>query len=260
LDKNEGNVKPVQSKKKKFKLCLCVTIVMIIVIILSCLCLIIINAFNPTEAANLPCRNYENEATVVNVNGFDLWYKEKGVDKESPPIIVLHGGPGMSCNYFKDSFNFLEDDYRVIYYDQRGSGFSQIKPDLDYYTLNSLVTELEAIRKEIVDEDKVIIIGHSFGGLLAMKYVLDYEEHVDKIILISSVPAKEKSGSFDLSIILKYGIPPSDPEEANTWLIKALPDIFADSFYDKKNINLFEPGYASFATMIAISKSVEGYD
>jgi proline-specific peptidase len=142
-------------------------------------------ATKPERAANLSCRNIEGGARCVKVNGFDLWYRETG-NRSGKTVIVLHGGTGMSSHYFQDSFKFMEKDFRVILYDQRGSGYSQIKPDLSFYTFDSLVNELEAIRRDIAGSEKVIIIGHSFGGLVAQRYAFAYPDRVDRLVLVST--------------------------------------------------------------------------
>ena len=257
-EKNQINSKHPYRKNKWLIVILCAVI--IIIAFFSVSYITIWAAFHPSQAANLPCRNLTNASEALHINGFDLWYRENGIDGVNPPIVILHGGPGMSSCYFQDSFKFLEDEYQVIYYDQRGSGFSQIKPELEYYTFDQLVLELEALMEEKICEEKVILIGHSFGGLLAMKYAIDYEDHVDKMILVSSVPVKERGSEFDIELILNYGLPPSDPEEADAWLLNALPFLFRHSFYDEDNSSLLDPGYASFATMIAVSESIHDYD
>ncbi|HUX22622.1 MAG TPA: alpha/beta fold hydrolase, partial [Spirochaetia bacterium] len=82
------------------------------------------------RAANLPVRNLTGGARSVHINGFDLWYREVGpADRNAPVLVVIHGGPGMSDHYFGTLLDRLKNRYRVVYYDQRGSGFSQIRPD-----------------------------------------------------------------------------------------------------------------------------------
>jgi pimeloyl-ACP methyl ester carboxylesterase len=139
-----------------------------------------------TPAANLPCRNCTGEARAVHVNGFDLYYREVGTNTTRSPFVVVHGGPGMSSQTFKKSFDFLTDEYRVIYYDQRDSGNSQIKPDTSYYTIDLLVEELETFRSQVIGADKIILVGHSAGGALFQRYAIQYSQHVNKMILVGS--------------------------------------------------------------------------
>jgi len=221
----------------------------------------VMRAMKPARAADLPCRNTAGRARCVAVNSFDLWCRETG-NRSGKTVIVLHGGPGMSCHYFQDAFDFLEREYRLILYDQRGSGFSQIKPDLRNYSFNALVQELEAVRREFVGNEKIIIIGHSFGGLIAQRYAVEYPDRVDRMVLISSAYARLNRQSIvrHFRMVLKYGLPPSDPEKANEFFMKMFPVIFEDTFYDMKNFQNLKPGYASFASTMAVRYSLGNYD
>ena len=90
------------------------------------------HAYNRVLPQSRPCVDC---ATPARVNGYDLYYRELGTDKGLPPIILVHGGPGHSSLSFKNGFDFLAEETRVIFYDQRGSGDSQIKPNPEDYTI-----------------------------------------------------------------------------------------------------------------------------
>jgi hypothetical protein len=62
-------------------------------------------------AADLPCRSCSGDAQAVKVNGFDLYYRSVGRRGDNPPVVILHGGPGMSSQTFKKGFDFLADRY-----------------------------------------------------------------------------------------------------------------------------------------------------
>lgn len=112
------------------------------------------------QSATLPCRGCEGIARAVNVGGFDLYYREVGMDTTQTPVVLLHGGPGQSSQTFKNGFDFLAKTRRVVLYDQRGSGNSQIKPGAEFYTIDLLVEELETLRQEVIRADKITLIGH----------------------------------------------------------------------------------------------------
>ncbi len=219
-------------------------------------------SLGPASAVDLPCRNVKDRVRSVLIDDFELWYKETGTDKGKPPVIVLHGGPGMSSCYFKNCFQFLEKNHQVVLYDQRGSGFSQIKPDLDYYTMDKLVAELDTIRGDILKSDRIILIGHSFGGLVAMNYAMAHEKRIERMVLVSpSMPwTNFKTAIRPVTMILKNGFPPFDPEKGDEWFLKIFPSVFANSFYDAEGFNLLEPGYASLATYLSVRKSLGKYD
>ncbi len=219
-----------------------------------------INIGMPRKAADLPCRNYGKKAQAIHISGFDLWCKQTGKGKENPVVVIIHGGPGMSSCYFQDYLLFLEKKFRVIYYDQRGCGFSQIKPDLKNYTMNVLVNELEMLRKDVARSEKIILIGHSFGGLLAMNYSAQYPGHVESLILISPLSEKINFGASLVmfnKVFFNSGVPPADPEKANAWFLKTIPALFSSSMYERKKIRLLKPGYVSFACMISLIRSLE---
>lgn len=211
------------------------------------------------QAANRPCRPRPGRAKVVHINGFDLCCKEAGADANLPPVIVVHGGPGMSGCYFKNAFEFLEADHRVISYDQRGSGFSQFKPEPAHYTLDELVNELEALRKKVAKSEKIIIIAHSFGGLVAMKYASEHGKHLEKMVLISPLCGKIRALDLIpavLKMALSNGFPPAAPEALDNWLTLALPELFASSFYDRRTAGRLDIGYVSAAAMLAAVHSL----
>jgi proline iminopeptidase len=105
-------------------------------------------------------------------------------DARSTPVIVLHGGPGVpdmkgDAGYFGQ---LAQDGFDVYVYDQVGRGRSSRLDDPRGYTLERDVADLEAIRDQIGAE-RVILIGHSSGGLLAAAYAAANPGHVAKMVL-----------------------------------------------------------------------------
>lgn len=102
------------------------------------------------------------------------------------PIVYLHGGPGIpmrasSLNYYR---HLTEDGYDVYLYDQVGVGLSNRAESIADYTLARNVADLEAIRQTL-GADKLILIGTSWGGVLAAHYMAAYPDHVARAVLIS---------------------------------------------------------------------------
>lgn len=222
-----------------------------------------------TQAADLPCRNCTGDAQAVHVNGFDLYYRQVGMNTVNPPVVLVHGGPGMSSQTFKKSFDFLADEYRVVYYDQRGSGNSQIKPDPSNYTIDQLVEELESLRRDVIKTDKIILVGHSAGGALVQRYAIAYPQHVDKLILIGSIPANGGMSSSGLVPdaflaglnVMSGNIPPASPEEADAKFQELSYTTSLPRLYDPQNDALLQDaGYASFVTNREITRSTFGSD
>ncbi len=105
----------------------------------------------------------------VNVPGGRVFYKTMG-SGDRTPLLLLHGGPGgRSCAF--SVLSELATDRRVIRYDQLGSGQSDRPTDLTLWTTERFVDELDAVRKAL-GLDEVHLLGHSWGGTLALEYLL----------------------------------------------------------------------------------------
>lgn len=111
------------------------------------------------------------------VNGTELFVAVQGKGKT---IVMLHGGPGLNHAYFRPHLDELEKNYRVVYYDQRASGRS-LAPSPDSVSIRHLVNDLETLRKQL-KVDRLNILGHSWGAVLATHYAIAYPERVESII------------------------------------------------------------------------------
>src|ERR1700753_3821490 len=112
-------------------------------------------------------------------------------------LIIVHGGPGLSHRYLLGLDQLASSHLTLVYYDQRGTGRSSISvaqkgnekdPTTDEFSLKSYVQDLEAVRSAIAGPRKVHILGHSWGGLVAMHYAIQYLENVRALSLIGSEP------------------------------------------------------------------------
>lgn len=129
-------------------------------------------------------RTAENQDSLT-FNGAKLFYRTMGKGK---PIIVLHGGPGLSQDYFLPQMSKLAENNFVIFYDQRGCGKSTGEITPETITIEAFVNDLDAIRQAFQFE-KISILGHSWGGFLAMQYAMSHPENIDKLILSNAMPA-----------------------------------------------------------------------
>ncbi|MFZ4100105.1 MAG: proline iminopeptidase-family hydrolase [Chlamydiia bacterium] len=130
--------------------------------------------------------------TIVEANGAQLFCRSFG---EGSPVVVLHGGPGMSHDYLLPYLARLADKHQVIFYDRRGCGRSTGAIDEDSMSLATFVEDLESVRKAYGFQ-QIALLGHSWGGLLAMVYAIAHPESVSKLILADTVPAS--SEEFEL--------------------------------------------------------------
>lgn len=122
----------------------------------------------------------------MDLAGCDLHYKTFG---SGAPIIVLHGGPGMDHEYLLPQMRWLATDHEVTFYDQRGSGRSwNTAINEETMTMERFVDDLEALRERLRYE-RFTLIGHSWGGMLAMQYAIAHPEHLSALVLMDSIPA-----------------------------------------------------------------------
>lgn len=105
---------------------------------------------------------------------------------QGPAIIFVHGGPGLSHHYFRPAMDYLAREYELIYYDQRLSGLSAAECDSSKVTLAQWVEDLESVRKGI-NRDSVILISHSWGARIAIRYAEKYPEHLKGMVFMNPV-------------------------------------------------------------------------
>jgi proline iminopeptidase len=123
------------------------------------------------------------------LNGTELHFRVRGKDSRNPYLLILHGGPGFSGHMFYPWGESLEQKLNVVYLDQRGCGESQsIKPeDVAGYTVPAMLADLEEVRV-FLHQKTWFVLGHSWGGMLGLEYVLAHPEsirgyiHVDGLV------------------------------------------------------------------------------
>ncbi|WRP04622.1 alpha/beta hydrolase [Rossellomorea aquimaris] len=121
------------------------------------------------------------KANVMTIRKKGIYVETHG-SKENPALLYLHGGPGESCYDF--SFHQSErlgKHFYLIAIDQRGVCRSEAIQENEEFGFQDLVEDCEALRKEL-GIDKWSVIGHSFGGFLALAYVSQYPESIEKVI------------------------------------------------------------------------------
>ncbi len=129
--------------------------------------------------------NIEITTEKVEINGVEHFIKKMG---KGEPIVVLHGGPGIFHDYLVPHFKKIAENYEVIFYDQRACGQTAFPSDTSSINIVSYVEDLEAIRTYLKIE-KLNLLGHSWGALLAMKYGVKYPDNLNRLMLVSPAPA-----------------------------------------------------------------------
>jgi len=131
-------------------------------------------------------RPQDREGYVLGAEGVRLFYRLEG--KGTDTIVVLHGGPGLNLEGLRPDLEPLARRHMVIYFDQRGSGHSEM-PDTLRLTAALMVKDLEALRRAF-RIDRMTLLGHSWGGGLAVLYAAEYPEHVARMLLVGPVPPR----------------------------------------------------------------------
>ncbi len=127
---------------------------------------------------------------VIPFKGYQTWYRIVG-DGDKTPLLCLHGGPGATHDYLESLDAMADTGRRVIYYDQLGCGRSAInvsKPEL--WTVELYVEEVNVVRRAL-GLDRIHLLGQSWGGMLAMEYMITQPQGVASLTIASS-PASMK--------------------------------------------------------------------
>lgn len=120
------------------------------------------------------------DTTILTSDSVQLIVKVAG---KGAPCIFVHGGPGGGfISFEKMGGKNLEACMTMVYYDQRGSGSSQHAAN---YSLERMVEDIEELRLAMKTE-KVYLLSHSFGGIIAFNYAKKYPSHVQGLILANS--------------------------------------------------------------------------
>jgi proline iminopeptidase len=117
---------------------------------------------------------------------FKVWTKRFGRNPRIK-LLLLHGGPGATHEYFEALENDLAAaGIEFIYYDQLGSAYSDQPTDPSLWTLERFVDEVEQVRVALgLDNDNFYLLGHSWGGILAAEYALRHGDHIKGLIISS---------------------------------------------------------------------------
>jgi len=115
---------------------------------------------------------------------FKVWTKRFGHNPRIK-LLLLHGGPGFTHEYFESLEGYLPaEGIEFIYYDQLGSAFSDQPKDKDLWTTERFVEEVEQVRVALgLHKDNFYLLGHSWGGILAVEYALKYGANLKGLVI-----------------------------------------------------------------------------
>jgi proline iminopeptidase len=144
--------------------------------------LLAVLAVVPASFAQQASTVYPQQEGFVDAHGVLIYYVALG---QGSPLVVVHGGPGASHDYFLPWLLPMARTHRLIFIDERGSGRSQRLEDASLYTVEAMVEDIEDVRVAL-HLGKISLLGHSCGGVLAQAYALKYQQNLSHLILNST--------------------------------------------------------------------------
>jgi len=118
----------------------------------------------------------------VGVNGVEIYCDVVG---RGTPLLLMHGGPGLDHTTFRPWLDPLADGCRMIYYDHRGNGRSSRPDSWQGIGHDTWAADADALRHRL-GCDRIVVLGHSYGGYLALEYALRYPDRVHGLVLCST--------------------------------------------------------------------------
>lgn len=169
------------------------------------------------------------EEGIVRVNGVELFFRAAGGGE---PVVVLHGGPSPGSRYLAPLVERLAEGFRVVAYDQRGTGRSSFPAD-SAMSRDRFVDDLEGLR-EALGFERVHLVGHSWGGHIALAYAV---RHPDRLRSLALVGTTEPGSRYDevLRDALSARRTPADSV--------ALAGLFASADFERGDVGTLDRVY-----------------
>lgn len=135
---------------------------------------------------------------------FKVWTKRVG-NNPRIKLLLLNGGPGATHEYFECFESFLpQEGIEFIYYDQLGCGNSDDPKDTSMWDLSRFVEEVEQVRSALhLTKDNFYLLGHSWGGILAMQYALKYQDNLKGLIISNMMSSCPDYGKYAQEVLAK---------------------------------------------------------
>jgi len=131
---------------------------------------------------------YPLQEGFVDAHGVLIYYQTLG---QGSPLLIVHGGPGASHDYFLPYLLPLARHHKLVFIDERGSGKSEKLEDPSGYTVENMVEDTEAVRQGL-RLGRISLLGHSYGGILAQAYALKYQANLTHLVLCSTFDSTSK--------------------------------------------------------------------
>jgi proline iminopeptidase len=167
---------------------------------------------------------------------FKVWTKRIG---RNPTIklLLLHGGPGATHEYFEGLERYLAaGGVEFIYYDQLGSAYSDQPKDDSLWTIERFVDEVEQVRRALgLTKDDFYLLGHSWGGILAVEYALKHQDQLKGLVISNMMMSIPDYNRYAEEVLAK-GMDPS--------VVKEIKDLERKGQYeDPRYMELLTPHF-----------------
>lgn len=135
---------------------------------------------------------------------FHVWTKTFG-NNPTKKVLLLNGGPGATHEYFECMESYLPaEGIEFIYYDQLGCGNSDDPKDTAMWDLPRYVEEVEQVRTVLhLDKNNFFLLGHSWGGLLAMEYAVKYQANLKGLVISNMMASVPEYGKYADNVLAK---------------------------------------------------------
>jgi len=166
---------------------------------------------------------------------YKTYYEVYGeLNENTIPLIILHGGPGGTFSSYEVFTKLVDKGFTIVFYNQHGSGSSKIiNHNNDIYFFETYYAEFESLIEEL-KINKYSILGHSWGGMLALKYIIDRDPtKLVSLILYSSLPSSKLWNEESLRLINYY------PHEYKLALLNNLNHLKYNKKIYKKAVKLY---------------------
>lgn len=177
---------------------------------------------------------------------FNVWTKTVG-NNPKVKVLLLNGGPGATHEYFECFDSFLPaESIEYIYYDQIGCGNSDNPNDVAMWDLDRYVDEVEQVRKALnLDSENFYLLGHSWGGILAMQYALKYQKNMKGLIVSNMMSSCPDYSKYADEVLAKQMDPKivseiKNLEKNNQYTSPRYMELLIPNFYEKHILRLPE--------------------
>jgi proline iminopeptidase len=197
------------------------------------------------DEGNLVPLTVENDLSLpaITINGSKFHAATFG-NPANKMLVILHGGPGSDYRYLLNCKEFANKGYYVVFYDQRGSGLSK-RHNKNSYSVQLMIDDLREVinHYKTVPSQKIFLLGHSWGAILATAYINQYPKAVTGVILA-------EPGGFKWQDIKDYVIRTGD--------IRFTSEILSDTFYPDQFITGKENEHAILDYKLGLLAAADG--